>query len=54
MLLDCTIVEKTSKAGNPYIQLRIKLCEKPLVVKDVFLEDAEIAILSLNQENTSN
>lgn len=49
MLLECSIVEKTSKAGKPYVQLRITLCKKPLVVKDVFLEDAEIAILSLNQ-----
>lgn len=48
MLLDCKIVEKTSKAGKQYVQLRIQLCEKPLVTKDVFLEDAEIAILSLN------
>lgn len=48
MLLNCEIVNKTSKAGNPYVQLRIVLCESPRVVKDVFLEEAELAILKLN------
>ncbi len=48
MKLECNVVEKTSKVGNPYVQLRITLSEKPRVVKDVFLEEAELAILSLN------
>ena len=48
MQLECTINTKTSKAGNPYTVLSVVLSHQPLVVKDVFLNDAEIAILQLN------
>lgn len=48
MKLECEVVQKTSKAGNPYLQLRIQLSENPKVFKDVFLEDAELAILTIN------
>lgn len=50
MQLECNVVQKTSKAGNPYMVLRVTLCQKPLVQKDVFIDEAELAILSLNQE----
>lgn len=50
MKLDCTVVEKTSKAGKPYIVLRVDLGNN--VKKDVFLNDAEVAILSLNSQTT--
>lgn len=50
MKLECNVVEKTSKAGTPYLVLRIQLSEKPSVTKDVFLNDAEVAILSLNEQ----
>lgn len=53
MLLNCDIVQKTSKTGNPYRVLRVTLSEKPPVSKDVFVTDAEIAILSMSQ-NSSN
>lgn len=53
MQLNCEIVQKTSKAGNPYRVLRVQLSEKPPVTKDVFIDDAEIAILSMSQ-NSSN
>ena len=52
MLLECTIVEKISKKNEPYVQLRIELSKNPRVCKDVFLEDAEIAILSLQNKDT--
>jgi hypothetical protein len=45
MNLHCEVVEKTSKAGNPYQVLRINIGSG--VKKDVFLNDAEVAILSL-------
>lgn len=45
MQLECNVVEKISKAGSPYNVLRIDLGNG--VKKDVFLNDAEIAILSL-------
>ena len=47
MLLDCKIIERTSKAGNPYVVLQIDIglgCKK-----DVFLNDSEKAILALQQ-----
>ena len=49
MRLECTIVEKISKAGSPYQVLRIDLGQG--VKKDFFLNDAEFAILKLNSEN---
>jgi len=49
MLLECNVVEKTSKAGNPYLVLRVDLGNN--VKKDVFLNDAEVAILSLNSKD---
>lgn len=48
MQLECTVVEKTSKAGQPYMVLRVNLGNN--VKKDVFLNDAEVAILSLNAQ----
>lgn len=50
MKLECNVVQKTSKAGSPYLVLRIELGSN--VNKDVFLNDAEVAILTLNQQNT--
>lgn len=49
MLLDCNLVTKKSKAGNDYTVLSIVLSEQPKVVKDVFLSDAEIALLQLGE-----
>ena len=49
MQLECNVVEKTSKAGNPYLVLRIDLGNN--VKKDVFLNDAEVAILSLQNQD---
>lgn len=46
MKLECEVVQKTSKAGAPYLVLRIDLGSN--VKKDVFLNDAEVAILSIN------
>ena len=48
MQLECKVVEKTSKAGNPYLVLRVELGNN--VKKDVFLNDAEVAILSLQNK----
>lgn len=48
MLLECNMVTKKSKAGNDYTVLSIQLSESPKVTKDVFLSDAEIALLQLN------
>lgn len=48
MLLECNVVTKKSKAGNDYTVLSIQLSDAPKVVKDVFLSDAEIALLQLN------
>lgn len=50
MLLECSVVEKTSKAGKPYLVLRVDLGNN--VKKDVFLNDAEVAILSLSSQTT--
>lgn len=49
MLLECNTVTKKSKAGNDYTVLSIVLSEQPKVVKDVFLTDAEIALLQLSK-----
>lgn len=48
MLLECNMVTKKSKAGNDYTVLTVQLSEQPKVTKDVFLSDAEIALLQLN------
>ena len=48
MQLECNIVTKKSKAGNDYTVLSVVLSQSPKVTKDVFLTDAEIAILQLN------
>lgn len=48
MLLDCEMVTKKSKAGNDYTVLEVQLSENPPVKKDVFLTDAEIALIKLN------
>lgn len=48
MKLECNLVNKVSKAGNPYTSLRIQLLESPPVFKDVFVTDSEIALLQLN------
>ena len=48
MQLECNMVTKKSKAGNDYTVLAVVLSQSPLVVKDVFLSDAEIALLQLN------
>lgn len=45
MKLDCEVVQKTSKAGNPYLVLRVDLGSN--VKKDVFLSDAEVALLTI-------
>ena len=50
MPLKWTVVEKTSKQGNPNTVLRVELGNN--VKKDVFLNDAEIAILQLNSQNS--
>lgn len=49
MQLECNMVTKTSKAGNEYTVLSIVLSDSPRVVKDVFLNDAEIALLQLSK-----
>lgn len=48
MQLECNMVTKKSKAGNDYTVLSVVLSESPKVTKDVFLSDAEIALLQLN------
>lgn len=48
MQLECNMVTKKSKAGNDYTTLDIVLSQSPPVVKSVFLSDAEIALLQLN------
>lgn len=48
MQLECNMVTKQSKAGNDYTVLSIVLSQSPKVVKDVFLTDAEIALIQLN------
>lgn len=48
MQLECNMVTKKSKAGNDYTVLSILLSQLPPVTKDVFLTDAEIALLQLN------
>lgn len=48
MQLECNMETKKSKAGNDYTVLSIVLSTSPKVVKDVFLTDAEIALLQLN------
>lgn len=47
MKLECEVVSKTSKAGNPYNVLRVVICESPKVVKDFYLEDSDVALLQL-------
>lgn len=49
MTLNCEVVQKTSKAGNPYLVLRVDLGSN--VKKDVFLSDAEVALLTLNSSD---
>lgn len=48
MQLECNMETKKSKAGNDYTVLSIVLSQSPKVKKDVFLNDAEIALLQLN------
>lgn len=49
MTLNCEVVQKTSKSGNPYLVLRVDLGSN--VKKDVFLSDAEVALLTLNSSD---
>ena len=51
MKLECEVVQKTSKAGNPYLVLRVNLGSN--VKKDVFLNDAEVAILTINSSDNN-
>lgn len=51
MKLDCEVVQKTSKAGNPYLVLRVDLGSN--VKKDVFLNDAEVAILTIHSSDNN-
>lgn len=48
MQLECNMITKVSQKGNNYTVLSIVLSQSPKVVKDVFLTDAEIALLQLN------
>lgn len=47
MLLECKVVEKISKKGEPYLVLSIDL--GMCCTKDVFLTDSEKVILSLRE-----
>jgi len=47
MLLECNIVQKTSKAGNPYNVLQVEILDKPRVCVECFLNDSDIALLQL-------
>lgn len=48
MQFEGNMITKKSKAGNDYTVLSIVLSQSPKVTKDVFLTDAEIALLQLN------
>lgn len=48
MQLECNMVTKTSKSGNPYTVLQVQISQSPPVYVECFLRDAEIAILQLN------
>ncbi len=50
--MKCEIVEKTSKAGNKYKVLQIHLT--PGYKKDVFLEDAELELITLYAQQQNN
>lgn len=49
MELKCTLETRTSKAGNPYTCLIIKLTKD--YEKKVFLDPAELALLAINNQN---
>lgn len=50
--MKCEIVEKTSKAGNKYKVLQIHLT--PNYSKDVFLEEAELQLITLYVQQQAN
>lgn len=45
MLLECTVVQKISKAGNPYNVLRVDLGHNAYL--EPYITNAEIAVLAL-------
>lgn len=52
MQLECNVVEKISKKNEPYYCLRVELGAN--VKKDFFLNDSDVALLSLLNSKNSN
>ena len=52
MKIDCKLVEKTSKDGNPYVCIEIQLT--PTYKKLVFLTQAEKELIQLSYNKGSN